>query len=373
MRLLDHSPRAIRQRLLRAVSVTALAAIAAACSSDSTGPTARGFLDGTSTNPQIGVVLNSTGKSLVLFQLGSPDSTRQLALGTSSTVTPVGFSIRGHRVAVPLGDAASVALVDLDALTAQRFFLFARGNATGSAFVDDTTVIAANLLGGYVGKFTVGQTSDSITDTVTVAPAPTAVAIAGGRAFIISANYDANYNTLGNGIVTAIDPATMHVLGSVETGGTNASDAAVGPDGKLYVLNTGDYVDPGSVTIIDPSTLSVVSTVPNMGVGPGAISIDSTGLAYISGFYFGTIVWNTQTQTFVRGADDPVCAPIAAGGCRGAFASTADAAGDLYQAFFGSAADGLPPYVFVYHVGSYALTDSVTVGSGPAAIAIRTF
>lgn len=359
-------------RAYRAAAAVLLA-LTAACSGTSTGPNTHGFLNGTPSNHQIGVVLNSLGKSLLLFQLGSPDSTRQLALGTSSAVTPTGFSIRGQRVAIPLGDAASVALVDLDALTVQRFFVFARGNATGSAFINDTTVIAANLIGNYVGRVTVGQASDSIQDTVTVAPKPTAVAAINGRAFVISSNADANYNPLGNGIVTVVDPATMHVVGTIETGGTNATDAAVGPDSLLYVLNTGDYVNPGSITIIDPTTMRATATVPDMGVGPGAISIDRAGLAYVSGYAFGTIVWNTRTRAFVRGSDHPVCAPVATGGCRGAFAATADAAGDLYQAFFGSPSDGLAPYVFVFSAGAFTLTDSVATGSGPSEIAIRTF
>ena len=50
-------------------------------------------------------------------------------------------------------------------------------------------------------------------------------------------------------------------------GGTNSTDAAVGPDGLLYVVNTGDYVGQGSLTIVNPATMAVVTTIPNMGVG----------------------------------------------------------------------------------------------------------
>ena len=83
-------------------------------------------------------------------------------------------------------------------------------------------------------------------------------------------------------------------------------------------------------------------------------------------------MWNTKTRTFVRGTDNPVCAK-ANGSCRGAFAATTNAAGNVYQAFFGDATHGLPPYIFVYKAGTFALTDSVSAGTGPAAIAIRTF
>lgn len=346
--------------------------VASSCSSDSTAP-APGFLGGTSSNHEIGVVVNSSGKALTLFQLGSPTTVKSIPLGTSSTISPTGLSLRGRRAAVPLGDAASIALVNLETASIVRFFTFANGNATGSGFVDDTTVIAANYLKNYVGKFTVNQTSDAITSTVNVAPQPTAIVPFNGRALVISTNLDANFLPIGNGVVTSIDPKTMQVVGTVTTGGTNPNDAAMGPDGLLYVVNTGDYVAQGSLTIINPATMAVVTTVPNMGVGPGAIYIDGAGLAYISSFFGATTVWNTTTRAFVRGPTNPVCAKLANGNCRGALAATTNAAGDVYQAFFGSASQNLPPYIFVYKAGTFTLTDSISVGAGPAAIAVRTF
>ncbi len=348
---------------------------AAGCSSDSvTNPVAPGFLGGTSSNHQIGVVVNSTGHALTLFQLGSPTTTQTIPLGSSSTVTPVSLSLRGRSAAVPLGDAASVALVDLAGGTVKRFFTFASGNATGSAWVDDSTVVAANTGNNTVGRFRVGQTGDAITTTVGVAPAPTEVVVAANRVFVVSGNLNASYAPIGNSIVTAIDPATMTVTGTVSTGGTNATSAAVGPDGKIYVVNTGDYVTPGSLGVINPTTMALETTVPGMGVGPGGITIDANGLAYVSGYYFGTLVWNTATRQFVRGPSNPVCAPIGTTGtCRGAFGAAATTDGSLYQVFFGSANPALAPQVFVYSAGTFALRDSVAVGAGPSDIQIRTF
>jgi hypothetical protein len=346
---------------------------AASCGDDTAAPIAPGFLGGTSSDHEVGVVVNSTGKSVTLFQLGSPTTQQQIALGTSSTVTPTGLAVRGRRAAVPLGNAASVALINLETATIQRFFVFPNGNATGAAFADDTTIIAANTLRNVVGRFTAGQTTDAIGNTVTVAPQPTAVVMAGARALVVSSNLDANFAPIGNGIVTAVDPKTMQALGTAQMGGTNSTDAAVGPDGLLYVVNTGDFVAQGSLTIVNPATMQVQATIPNMGVGPGAISIDAGGLAYISGFFSGTLVWDTKTRAFVRGVNNPVCAKLANGNCRGAFAATTNAAGNLYQAFFGSSTQGLPPYIFVYKAGTFALSDSISAGVGPSALVIRTF
>jgi hypothetical protein len=218
---------------------------------------------------------------------------------------------------------------------------------------------------------TVGQSSDAIAITVPVASSPSAIAVAGGRVLVVSANLDVTFTPRGNGIVTAIDPKTMQLLGTATMGGTNSNDAAVGPDGLLYVVNTGDFVGQGSLTIVNPATMQVVATIPNMGVGPGAISIDASGLAYISSFVSGTLVWNTKTRAFVRGPDNPVCAKLANGSCRGAFASSTNQAGDVYQAFFGSASQA--PYIFVFRAGAFALSDSIAAGTGPTSIVIRTF
>jgi hypothetical protein len=351
-----------------------LIALTAACSSDKvSGPVISTFLRGTSSNHQIGIVVNSTGHAITLFQLGDPTNTKQVALGASNAVTPVALSVRGENAAVPLGDASSVALINLNTLTTTRFFLFAAGNTTGQAFVDDTTIFADNSDSGYVGRFTTGQASDTISDTVHVAPSPTDIEVAGSRVLVISANLDANFLPIGNGIVTAVDAHSLAILDTVSTGGTNSTAGAVGPDGNLYVVNTGDFVNPGSMTVINPTTLAVVQNVANVGVGPGAIAIDSKGLVYISSFSGGTVIWSINSQSFVRGPDNPLCAPISGGGCRGAFDARPDSAGNVYQVFFGSPSQSLNPYVFVYKVGTYALTDSINVGPGPSAIRIATF
>jgi hypothetical protein len=345
---------------------------ATACGSDkSTAPSNHGFLNG-----QIALVVNSTGRALTLFQIASPKTQQTVSLGASNAVTPVDASVRGTLAMVPLGDAASAALVDLTKPTITRYFLYPGGFATGSAFVDDTTILIDNTGSGTIGRVTVGQASDTISDTVVVAPMPSAIVVSGSRAYVISANEDANFNSLGNGILTAIDLSTMSVIGTLTLGGTNSEAGALGPDGKLYVLNTGDFSTPGSMSVVDPSTLTIVQTVTNMVVGPGAIYIDAKGLAYISSFNVGTVIYNTVSGAYVRGPNNPLCAPLPNnGGCRGAFDAETDSKGNVYQTFFGSSGSGAsyPGQVFVYSAPNYALTDSLSVGIGPTAIRIASY
>jgi hypothetical protein len=336
-------------------------------------PVERSFLEGTAEDDRIGLVVNSLGSALRLFQLGDPGEVREVALGASSAVTPTGLAVHDGRVAVPLGNAASVALIDAAEQRVERFFLLPSGNATGSAFTGDGALLVANLLDDEVGRVEPDQPSDAVEERVAVAPAPTDIEVVGGQALVVSGNLDDGFAPLGPGVVTALDARTLEVLGTVETGGTNPSAAAVGPGGLLYVLNTGNFVDPGSLAVIDPATLELVEVVENVGVGPGGITMDDAGRAYISGFFLGTVIYDTSSRSFLRGPDDPVCAPLADGACRGASDAVGGADGRVYQTFFGSPADGLAPWIFVYEPPSYTLADSIEAGQGPTAIRIERF
>ncbi|MDE2752055.1 MAG: hypothetical protein OXI83_05710 [Gemmatimonadota bacterium] len=332
------------------------------------------FLDGTVRNAEIGIVVNSRGKAIRLFQLGDPDEQPEIPLGASSAVTPTGLAVRGETAVVPLGNAASVAVIDLRTQQPNGFFLFESGNATGSAFVDDRTVLAANQKTDQVGKFSLGQAGDAIGDLVSVTPFPTGIVpYADSLAFVISANLDDNFAPAGDGVVTAIDPRTMIVTAEIETGGTNAQFGAIGPDGMLYVTNTGDYVAPSTLAIIDPVALARVDVAGGFPAGSGHVHVSPGGTLFVSAFSTGTVAWNTATKAFVRDGSDPICAPLDGGGCRGAFAAHTAADGSLYQTFFGSVSAGLPPQIFLYAPETYALTDSIDSGLGPVGLEIRSF
>jgi hypothetical protein len=208
-----------------------------------------------------------------------PPVTRTVALSPtgSSSPTPTTFAIRGARVAVPLGDAASTAVLDLQDPAGVRYYTFPSGNATGAAWVDDNTVLVANLVEGYVGRVDASRAGGAVTDTLRVAPAPTAIVMASGRALVVSSNLDPKngYRSLGRGVVTAVDPRTMRVIGTVAVG-DNPTAAALGPDGKLYVVNSEGFAT-GSVSVVDPQQLTLEATVPASAPGPARSPWTRTG------------------------------------------------------------------------------------------------
>lgn len=332
------------------------------------------FIDGTLGDSRIGLVVSSLGNALRLFRVGDPSDYRDIPLGASSAVTATGVTTRGEHAVVPLGNAASVALIDVRSRQIESFYLFASGNATGSAFVSETTVLAANQETDQVGRFTIGQANHQITDLVSVAPFPNdVIGVSQDLALVVSANLNDAYAPIGDGVVTAIDPSTMTVQGTVTTGGQNPQFGALGPDGLLYVVNTGDYVAPSSMAVIDPQTLTRVQLVQGLGAGSTAVHVDSAGRVYTSGFFYGTTVWDSATDSFLRGPDNPLCAPLDGGGCRGAFSATTADDGTVFQTFFGSPAQGLSPWVFRYAPGSWELVDSIGAGLGPVDVEVRSF
>ena len=359
-------------RLPRVLLLATAAFTIAACSDDDADTPA--FLEGTATDRGIAISVGSIGTTLLMLQTGNPDERREIPLGTSSTITAVGFSVRGRMAAVPLGNAASVALVDLEAEAIDRYFTFPSGNATGSAWVNDETVVVCNQLDDVCGRFTVDQASDEISLSDPLTPYPAAVVSNGaGRVFVISSNLDDNYVPAGPGVVSELDPNTLAVLRTF-TVGTNPQYGAIGTDGKLYVVNSGDFsASNGSLSVINLATNSVEgSEITGFGDFPGPIDFDDTGRAVVSSFSYGSVVWNSTAGSFIRPVDNPLCAPDV-GGCRTASDAAFAPNGNLYQSFFGSTAAGLQAYYFVYDGTTFALQDSIPVPVGPSGLKVLAF
>lgn len=333
----------------------------------------RPFLEGTSTDPGIAIAVGSLGTTLHMVQTGNPDERREIPLGTSSTITAVGHSVRGRRAAVPLGNAASVALINLETETIERYFTFPSGNATGSAWVTDRVVVACNQLDDVCGRFTVDQASDEMTLSEPLTPFPTAVVTSEtGRVFVISSNLDDNYVPAGPGVVTELNGSTLAVVRTF-TVGTNPQYGAIAPNGRLYVVNSGDFgAANGSLSVINLGTNEVEPEVPGFGDFPGPIDIDDENRVVVSSFSYGSAVWNANFGNFVRSPANPVCAPDT-GGCRTASSAAFAPNFKLYQSFFGSAAGGQPAYYFVYNGTTLALEDSIPVPVGPSGLQVLDF
>lgn len=331
------------------------------------------FLAGTDRNRQIGIVLDSAGRSLLLFQLGNLEERRPIALPGGAAATPVDFAIREYDAAVALGDAGTVALIDLavdsEDRRADRLAAFPGGGRVAAvAFVNQDTVLAADAT-GTVAQIAFVDGAESTPRTVAVAPGPRKILVALDRAYVLSDNAG------GEGTVTILNAHTLEVLATVATGGRNPRDMAFGSADRLFVINAGETPLGGSLSEISPLNAELRETVPGMGMDPSRIFADPRGRVYISSRSYGTIVWDIRRRGFLEnhGPDRPVCdAP-----CRGATDARSNEQGDLYQTIPGDGGASLVR-IWSYDEGvGYRNPDdgpaSIAAGAYATRIQIRRF
>jgi len=258
---------------------------------------------------EVVLVVNSIDPSLSVIPVNATGSTYKIGLG-GTTPTPVGVAALGAYAVVPMGTDHAVDVVSLRTGTVERVIPLASGSfATGVAIVDDSIAYVANP-----GLNTVTRINYLTGDTASVAVGiyPQAVVATRGKVFVVNGNL-VNFAPAGPGWITVIDPVTnAHATGidsiPLPLPG-NPQYAVVGGDGRLYVVNTGDYVNDGRLSKVDPVARTEVANFGGFGVGPGAIASDGGERLFISSFTEGLMEFNTTTATVVRGAGDGVPIP----------------------------------------------------------------
>jgi hypothetical protein len=252
---------------------------------------------------EIGVVVTSTDVALTLFDVDDPSDVETIGLGAGGS--PVTLAVRGHYAAVPLGVVPAVAVVDLREAEVDGTVPLPEGSgATGVAFANDSIALVANPNLDTVTPVNVwrGTTGPSIE----VGRFPQNVVVHGGKAYVVNAELE-NFAPAGTSTLTVLDASTLTVLGTVQLSGQNAAAAAVGPDGLLYVIQSGVFgEDDGTLSVVDPSTDEEIGFHQGFGGFPGSVAVDPEGLVYVGGFGVGLLVWDSVVESFVRGLDDPV-------------------------------------------------------------------
>lgn len=310
---------------------------------------------------EVAVVLNGFDRSLTFFPADAPD--RPETIGLMADGFPVGLSLRGNILAAPLG--SSLVLVDAQARVPTGVVELPSGaSAGGSAFLDDSVVIVTN---SYLNSLSVVNVSRQTLIRV-VEPLdfdwPRAVAVHNGRVFVANAMFGGDYWMDGPGTVTVLDAGTLEVIKTVTLSGWNSLRLTVGPDDRIWVLNSGEVPargTRGSLSVLDPSTLEEVEYHPGFGYHPTELAWGADGLAYVASGAYGLAIWDPKTDTFVRSPEQAV----APDGIPSASAVGFDREGRLYALVARSCeAPG-----FAYRLSSsYRVEARIEVGVCPSAI-----
>jgi hypothetical protein len=280
-----------------AASVATLALLIIACNDDGpTGPEG-------SLGVETAVVINSIDLSLTVFPVDSPQNRR--AIGIAQAGSPVSVAVRKSIAVVPLGLLSAAAIVDLNSDVVTSVPLPANSGATGAAFFDDATVYVGNPGRNSVSKIDV--TSGTADAEIEVGVFPQAIIASRFWVFVLNGELDENYQPARAGTITVIDPKGDTVRAIITLSGYNPSAAAFGPDGRLYVINSGSFGQGnGSLSVVDPVTLMEVEHDTGFGEFPGDIAVDESGLVYASSFAYGITVWNPSEGGFRFSPSNPL-------------------------------------------------------------------
>ncbi len=252
---------------------------------------------------ETGLVLNSVDISLTVFPAADPDDRRTIGLNPDGS--PVGLAVRDDRVVVPLGVFPAAAIVDLRTDSVTFAQLPESSGATGVAFLNDSIAYVGNPNLNSVSVVNVRRATTGA--EIPVGVFPQSLLVVDGRAFVMTAELDASFEPARTGRVFVIDPASQVATDTIDLTGLNPSDAAVGPDGLVYVLNAGSFGQGnGSLSIVDPTSLTETEHHVGFGDFPGDIAFGADGRVFVSSFNFGVAVWDPATDAFDRSPSDPL-------------------------------------------------------------------
>ena len=303
------------------------------------------------------LAVNSTANTLSIVPVEAPRSAVAVPLG-GTTPTPTGVSAREGVAIVPLGLDNAVAVVDLRTATVMRTIpLPENSGATGSAIVDDSIAYVGNPNLNTVSRinYLTGATSE-----VPAGVYPSGLIFTRGKVFVINANLDETFSPAGPSWLTVIDPSTNAALAPpidsiALTGDGNASFAAVGSDGLLYVMSTGDYFSgEGRLSVVDPLAGTEVASFAGFGTGPGNVAADADARIFVSSYSQGVMEFNLDSNKVVRGAGQGVAIPTNA-------TVAVDSKGRVYGIETGPCSGG---QVGKAHVLDAKLKETGTIGLG---------
>ncbi len=338
--------------LTMAVGGVTLAMALTGCDDDPTGPAPQAGIE-------TAVVVNSIALSVTVFPVDSPQRARTIGLAPAGT--PASLAVRGNLAAVPLGLFPALAVVDLSTGDVRTVPLRNNSGATGAAFLNDSIVYVADSNLNSLSR--VNVFSLQVEAEIAVGIFPQAVAVAEGRVFVMNAELDLAFRPARNGVVSVVDPTTNTVASSIFLTGFNPSAVAPGPDGLLYVVNSGTFGQgDGSLSVVDPATLAEDEHHAGFGEFPGGIAFGPDGHAYVSAFSYGVAIWNASDDAFLR----PPANPLVIQGHMTSSGVGFDTSGRLYSLIPG---DCINPSMVMRLNADLSFDREIDVGVCPIAIA----
>lgn len=184
-------------------------------------------------------------------------------------------------------------------------------NPWAIAFASDTKAYVSNLVANNVAV--VDLVTGTVTGTIPTTAGPEGILVHNGKLYVCCTNFSFADFSYGVGQVVVIDTATDQVLSTIPLEpAANPPALALGADGLLYVVATGDFATVGTrIFRIDPATDQVVGqplalTSPGAGFVTGDnIAVAADGRGFVNDFSNNRIhvIDTTNGTVIATGAD----------------------------------------------------------------------
>jgi YVTN family beta-propeller protein len=202
--------------------------------------------------------------------------------------------------------------------------------------------------------------AEAVVDTFAVGQAPEGVIVYDNRLYVTNTAFNPYDLSYGQGSVSILDIANGGEIGRVNVS-KNPQALAVGPDGLINVICSGDYdMVTGMIYFIDPGEMMAVDSLATGG-NPVYPVIDRAGIGFISAggwFTYGYVFsYDAVNHTLLRGDANPIEVSL------GSYDIAIDSLGYIYSA--GQMANSVTKFDY-----SGAVIRSFNVGAGPVSIAI---
>lgn len=262
------------------------------------------------------VVLDREERSLRLIATDSTNVSRTIDLsGSLGALKPTVLAVRGTIAIIGLGNSANVLVVDLAVRRVLRMNPVAGVGTIAALAISETgpgfSAIPATPNGENVTRFDplTGESSN-----FQVAGGPQGFAVARGTVFIVLGNRQLCYPAVPSCIDAAswLKPFPFNTTDSIPLFGPgNASATALGSDGLLYVLSTGNGGSAeGRLSAVDPVARTEIASFGGFGLAPRYMASDGGDRLLIAGPN-ELMVFNTRDRRVEKGVGAGIPFPAA--------------------------------------------------------------
>jgi hypothetical protein len=301
------------------------------------------------TGPSILLAVNSLGNTVSAINLSTDNVTlKAFTVGRS----PNQVKVAGGRIYIVNSLSNNIQVFDTASFAPQGTIDLGDGaNPMNIAFVGDKGYVSCLLTNDVR---VVNLATRAVVKSIPAGSGTTGIAGANGKVYATNTGYSTPAYLPGS--VTVINAVTDAVVDTVAVG-TNPQAVEVGPDGRVHVVCTGDYVGiPGVVSVIDPVSDAVVKTIP-IGGTPGSIAFSSNGTAFVGYFSDGVATYNGRTYAIIDSSTHKLIGTGGAG-------MASDGNGFMYVADFTN--DRV-----VKLDAAKSVVKTYTVGDGPVSLAVK--